>query len=106
VTASKATLLERLAADPSAAPGERANALRAAKRLRERAPASDVYAAPLPSSSPPFNPFQRGHVEQRGGVAYWVGGVPTHGAHCVQGYAGCAECAVIDAYRRWLRGAR
>lgn len=113
MTASKATLLERLAADPAAAPNERANALRAAKRLRARAPASGVHEAPAaaspwpppPSSSVPFHDRDRGHVEQRGGVAYWVGGVPTHGGQCAQGYAGCPECAAIDAYRRWLRGA-
>jgi hypothetical protein len=97
-TARKVAALERLAADPHAAPGEADNARRAAARLRARAPASGVRHPPPP---PPA-----ARVEARGGVYCWVGPPPTHGPECVQAYAPCPECAVIEAFRRWVRGQR
>lgn len=97
--AVKVALLERLAADPAAAPGERENAQRAAKRLRQRIPANDA-----PPYAPPRRQPPQTRVESRGGVDCWVGMPPTHGPVCSQGFAGCRDCADIEAFRRWLRG--
>jgi hypothetical protein len=100
MTAGKVAALERLAADPAAAPGERDNALRAAKRLRARAPSSAAHHWP-PAPPPP-----RGRAESRGNVHCWVGPPPAHGPVCRAGFGGCPECAELEAFRRWLRGVR
>jgi hypothetical protein len=97
--AAKVVLLERLASDPGAAPGERENARRAAARLRLRAPANDA-----PPYAPPRPPPRASRVERRGGVDCWVGDPPTHGPICAQGFGGCGDCLAIEAWRRWLRG--
>lgn len=94
--AEKAALLERLAANDAASPAERETALRVASRLRARAPSSARPSAP-PSSA--------GAPEWRGGVECWVGAPPEHGRVCFQGSGGCVECAAIERWRRWLRGA-
>lgn len=99
--AVKVALLERLAADPAAAPGERDNAQRAAKRLRQRIPANDA-----PPYVPPRRQAPQTRVERRGGVDCWVGAPPTHGPVCAQGFGGCSDCLSIEAFRRWLQGVR
>jgi len=105
VTAAKVAALERLAANPGAYPGERDAALRAAKRLRERAPRSAVHHEP-PKAPPPPAPPPRGRAESRGNVHCWVGLPPVHGPVCAQGSGGCGECAELAAFRRWLKGVR
>lgn len=105
--ADKVAALERLAANPGAAPGERSNALSAAVRLRERSPGS--FEAPLPPPRPSPPPPQWGHVESRGGIDCWVGSQPMHGPICGgggEGLPGCPECARIAKWRRWLQGVR
>jgi hypothetical protein len=97
--------LERLASNRGAAPGERDNALAAAKRLRARL---ELFGEPAPASPPPRPAPQWGHVESRGDVNCWVGPPPTHGPYCSGGGEGssngCGECALIIKWRRWLQG--
>lgn len=107
-TASKIAALERLAADPAAAPGERRNALDAARKLRAKLPSAPDDAG---------DPWNRIADELRRAARAWHDAAadsdtsPVHGRRCTgapsyAGGPGCADCARILAWRlrRGMRG--
>lgn len=90
MNAATIAALERLASDPSAAPGEARNARAAAAKLRRKRGGE--------SSAPSSGPSRLGDFE------VWTGEPPVHGPRCVQGFSGCIDCQRIERFRAWLRG--
>ena len=96
--ARKLEHLERLAADPAAAAGERRNALAAARRIAEKYPA----LAARPPARPPFV-WPGTAPPRRAAPRPWSGDAPTHGPVCtLTTMTGCEECRAIERWRAWL----
>ncbi len=76
MSVAKIDALLRLARDPQAAPGERRNAIAAARKLAEKCD----EARERPSGVHERPPAPPGRVERRGGVDCWVGAPPVHPA--------------------------